>query len=241
MCHATHSTVSWLSVRYRDNDATGLWQARGHQYSWAQTLAEVIEIGTSVVLVAIVICEIAFWVALLAGLCARYLLRRPRLGAALLISVPAIDAVLLILVAIDLLRGGTASWQHGLAAIYIGISIAYGRRMVAWLDTRFTYYFMGGPKPEKVAGTAYTMKCWRDVLLTLVAVVISAAILGGLILLVNHAERTAELHEFFRLLGIIFAVDFLWAVSYTIWRKPEQQARTRDLPNADESNGREMQ
>lgn len=37
-------------------------------------------------LVIIVACEIGFWVLIGAGLTARYLLRRPRLGAGLLMS-----------------------------------------------------------------------------------------------------------------------------------------------------------
>lgn len=83
-------------------------------------------------LIAIVVCEVAFWVAVLGGLTARYVLRRPRLGAAMLVAAPVVDLVLLTLVAVDLLRGGTASWHHGLAAIYIGASVAYGHRMIAW-------------------------------------------------------------------------------------------------------------
>lgn len=176
------------------------------------------------ILIAIVVCEVAFWVAIIAGLAARYLLRKPRLGSALLILAPVIDAVLLALVAVDLLGGGTASWQHGLAAIYIGVSIAYGKRMVAWADAHFQHRFSGGPAPEKLTGTRYTAKCWRDVILTALAVVIAAATLGAIILLVNDAERTSALSEFFRILGIIFAIDFLWAVSYTIW--PKKAART---------------
>lgn len=175
------------------------------------------------ILAAIVVCEVAFWVAILAGLASRYLLRRPRLGAALLILAPVIDGVLLVLVAVDLLGGGTASWQHGLAAIYIGISVAYGTRMVAWADTRFKHRFAGGPAPERLTGTRYAAKCWRDVLLTGLAVVIAAAILGAIILLVNDQGRTSALSGYFGLLGIIFAVDFVWALSYTIW--PKQPAK----------------
>lgn len=179
------------------------------------------------ILVAIVVCEVAFWVAILAGLAARYLLRRPRLGAALLIFAPVIDVVLLALVAVDLLGGGTASWQHGLAAIYIGISVAYGKRMVAWADARFSHRFAGGPAPERLTGTRYTVKCWRDVLLTGLAVVIAAAILGAIILLVDNAERTSALSGYFGILAIIFAIDFVWALSYTIWpRHPVDAAQS---------------
>lgn len=171
------------------------------------------------ILVAIVVCEVAFWVAILGGLVARYLLRRPRLGAGLLILAPVIDVILLALVAVDLLGGGTASWQHGLAAIYIGISVAYGKRMVAWADVRFAHRFAGGPAAERLTGTRYTVKCWRDVLLTGLAVVIAAAILGTIIHLVNDVERTSALSGYFGILGIIFAIDFVWALSYTIWPK----------------------
>ncbi|WP_416403588.1 hypothetical protein [Arthrobacter sp. LFS091] len=180
------------------------------------------------ILVAIVVCEVAFWLAILAGLTARYVLQRRRLGGALLLMAPLIDAVLLALVAVDLLGGATASWHHGLAAIYIGVSIAYGKRMVAWADAHFQHRFAGGPAPERLSGTAYTVKCWRDVLLTALAMTIAAATLGAVILLLNDAERTAALSEFFRMLGIIFAIDFLWAVSYTIW--PKKPARA--LPGA---------
>jgi len=171
------------------------------------------------ILAAIVVCEVLFWVAILGGLAARYLLRRARFGAALLILAPVIDAVLLALVAVDLLGGATASWQHGLAAIYVGISVAYGKRMVAWADVRFAHRFAGGPAPERLTGMRYTLKCWRDVLLTALAVGIAAAILGFIILLVNDAERTAALSGYFGILGIILAIDLVWALSYTVWPK----------------------
>lgn len=62
-------------------------------------------------------------------------------------------------------------------------------------------------------------------LLTALAVAIAAATLGAIIFLVNDPpERTAALSDFFRILGIIFAIDFLWALSYTIW--PKKAART---------------
>lgn len=179
------------------------------------------------VLAAIVVCEVAFWVAILAGLAARYLLQRPRLGAALLVLAPVIDLLLLTLVAVDLLGGGTASWQHSLAAIYIGVSVAYGKRMVAWADAHFKYRFAGGSAPEKLTGTDYTVKCWRDVLLTGLAVTIAAAILGAIILLVNDSERTSALSGNFGILGIVLAIEFIWALSYTIWPKKPAAAIPR--------------
>ena len=139
--------------------------------------------------------------------------------------------MLLALVAVDLLGGGTASWQHGLAAIYIGISVAYGTRMVAWADVRFAHRFAGGPAPERLTGTRYTVTCWRDVLLTGLAVVIAATILGAIILLVNDPERTAGLSGYFGILGIIVAIDVIWALSYAIWpKRPADAAQNTTTP-----------
>ncbi|MEJ6490384.1 hypothetical protein PQI23_11695 [Leucobacter sp. USCH14] len=182
------------------------------------------------ILTAIVICEVAFWVAILAGLSARYLLNRKRLGALLLILAPVIDALLLALVTIDLLGGGTASWQHGLAAIYIGISVAYGSRMVAWADARFAHRFAGGPAPVKMTGVRYTVKCWKDVLVTACAVAIAAAILGAIIALVDDPARTEALTGFFGILGVVLAIDVVWALSYTFWPKPAP-AQGSSLPS----------
>ncbi|MFD2840661.1 hypothetical protein ACFSYH_08770 [Populibacterium corticicola] len=171
------------------------------------------------ILFAIIACEIGFWIAILAGLAARYLAGRPRLGAALLIAAPIIDVVLLVLVAVDLLGGGHASWHHGLAAIYIGISVAYGHRMIGWADAKFATRFRGAPPRAVLSGSAYTIKCWQDVARTSVAAGIAGAILYGLIYFVAAPARTAELEGFFQVLGLIVGIDLIWAASYTLWPK----------------------
>lgn len=45
---------------------------------------------------------------------------------------------------------------------------------------------------------------------------IAGSISGGLIALVDDADRTAELAINFRILGVILIVDLIWAISYTI-------------------------
>ncbi len=181
------------------------------------------------ILAAIIACEIAFWVAILAGLATRYIARRPRLGAALLIAAPVIDVVLLVLVAVDLLKGASASWHHGLAALYIGVSVAYGHRMISWADAKFAQRFDGAPARPRLTGSAYTRACWRDVGLTLLAAGIAGAVLWGLITVVGVPERTAELQTFFPLLGLIVAIDLLWAVSYTVWPRASKDAGAPSL------------
>ncbi|MCP9964683.1 hypothetical protein LUW74_13890 [Actinomadura madurae] len=91
-------------------------------------------------------CEIGFWVVLAAGLAARYPLRLRRTGAALLLCVPLIDLVLLAATVIDLRGGATAGTGHGLAAAYLGYSVAFGHSMVRWADERFAHRFAGGPR-----------------------------------------------------------------------------------------------
>lgn len=52
----------------------------------------------------------------------------PRLGTVLLISTPAVDLVLFAATVLDLRRGASAEFVHGLAAACIGFSVAFGHR-----------------------------------------------------------------------------------------------------------------
>src|SRR5687768_8051858 len=94
-------------------------------------------------------CEVGFWVVLGAGLAARYLLRWRRVSTVLLICVPLVDVVLLTATIIDLSGGGSASTVHGLAAVYLGVSVAFGHSMMRWADQRFAHWFADGPPPVK--------------------------------------------------------------------------------------------
>jgi hypothetical protein len=101
------------------------------------------------VLPLIIACEVAFWILLVAGLAARYLLRARTLSAILLICAPLVDVVLLVASAIDLRGGGQANAAHGLAAIYIGVSVAFGSQLIRWADQRFAHRFVAGPAPQR--------------------------------------------------------------------------------------------
>ena len=97
----------------------------------------------------IVACEVGFWVVLLAALAARYLLRKEPLSRALLLGLPLIDVLLLIFTALDLRRGAPATFAHGLAAAYLGFTIAFGGMAVKWADAHFAHRFAAGPLPAK--------------------------------------------------------------------------------------------
>lgn len=58
------------------------------------------------------------------------LLNKKRLGLVLLALAPVIDLLLLVATVTHLRSGAEAEWAHGLAALYIGFSIACGKRMI---------------------------------------------------------------------------------------------------------------
>jgi hypothetical protein len=176
-----------------------------------------------IVLILIIACEVGFWIAIVGGLAARYLLGAKRLGTLLLVCAPLIDVVLLAAVVAHLSAGAAASWHHGLAALYVGFSVAYGHRMIAWADTRFAHRFANGPAPVRMTGWNYTRKCWGDVIRTFGAVALAAGILALIIWWINDSARTQGLTEWYPRLGIVLAIEFIWVASYTIWpRKPAQ-------------------
>lgn len=177
----------------------------------------------------IIACEVGFWAAILSGLTARYILGARRLGTALLLCAPLIDVVLLVAVTVHLSSGAAASWHHGLAALYIGFSITYGHRMIAWADTRFARRFAGGPAPWKLTGARYTQRCWGDFLRTLGAAVIAGGILTAITWWIDDPARTEALTRWNGILGIIVAAEFIWALSYTIWPRKPSTSTDRSL------------
>jgi hypothetical protein len=101
------------------------------------------------VIAAIIAAEVAFWVLLLGGLALRYLVRARRLSTLVLLAVPLVDLALLVLVAVDVLRGASPTQPHALAALYLGITVAFGHHIIQRTDAWFRHRFAGGPKPLK--------------------------------------------------------------------------------------------
>ncbi|WP_114723008.1 hypothetical protein [Rhodococcus sp. AG1013] len=167
----------------------------------------------------IVVCEILFWVFLGAGLVARYLLRRPALGAALLIGAPLVDVVLLVATTIDLRSGSAASWSHGLAAAYIGFSVAFGHSIICWADARFAYRFAGGPAPVKPPrhGAGRAIREWREFGKAMIAWGIACGLLSAAIAMVDDPTRTAALSDWIDTLTVVLGVWGVIALSYTVF------------------------
>lgn len=174
---------------------------------------------------AIVAAEIAFWVVLLSGLTARYVLRRPTLGAVLLVATPLVDVALLAFTAIDLRGGATASTAHSLAAIYIGVSIAFGHSMVRWADVRFAHRFAGGPAPVPAprSGPAHAARQRAGWFRHALAWAIGSGLLLGAVAVVGDADRTEALLQTAGLWTLVLAIDFLVSFSYTLFpRRPAE-------------------
>ena len=143
----------------------------------------------------IVAAEIAFWLLLISGLAARYVFGLPRLGLALLVETPLVDLALLGAMTIDLRRGGEAALPHALAAVYIGVSVAWGERIVDWADARFAHRFAGEPAPEPSprTGRRHAARQRREWLRHLRAWSTGTALLGLGVLVVGELERTEAL------------------------------------------------
>jgi hypothetical protein len=172
-----------------------------------------------VLIAIIVLAEIGFWVVLGAGLVARYLLGRRTLGAVLLAAVPLVDLVLLVATVIDLSDGATAGFKHGLAAAYIGFSVAFGHSMIRWADQRFAHRFAGGPPPWRPpkGGPARARHEWREFRKAALAWAISVGLLLAAIAIVADAERTEALLGWIARLTGVLAIWSLWPITHTLW------------------------
>ncbi|MFC4402714.1 hypothetical protein [Gracilibacillus xinjiangensis] len=171
----------------------------------------------------IVACEIGFWLFVIAGLVTRYILKQKKLSTFLLICTPVVDFILLIATIIDLKNGATATTVHGIAAIYIGVSIAFGHQMIKWADVRFAYYFSNGPKPakKKKYGKEFAKSEREGWYRHLFAWGIGSCFIFGIVWYINNAEQTAQLMQLFIIWSIVLAIDFVISFSYTLFPKKE--------------------
>ncbi|MFF9067039.1 hypothetical protein ACF09E_16960 [Streptomyces sp. NPDC014891] len=175
----------------------------------------------------IVVCEVGFWVLLAAGLAARYLLKMPRTGIALLLCEPLLEVLLLVVTAIDLKNGADPSWKHGLAALYIGYTVGHGHRTVKWLDGHAAHRLGGAPRPPKpprygMARARHEGRVW-------LGSVTAAAVASGLLLLaalyVGEDGNTDGLYGWIFVAWRSAGIHGLIALSYALFpRKAPEEA-----------------
>lgn len=188
----------------------------------------------------VVACEIAFWVFLLAAVVARYALHLRRTSTVLLLCEPLLEVVLLVATVGDLLRGSEASWTHGLAALYLGFTVAFGKRTVNAVDAWVAHRFAGAPQPPKppkygAAKVRYEWALWGRVLL---AWAVAVAILGVLLLIAQGSgEAAAQQREV--LLGwggrasVVLVIWFVTGPLWTSLAPPKAPAEAQPAAPAD--------
>lgn len=175
----------------------------------------------------IVACEIAFWVVILLGLTIRYVFKKNKLSIFFFALTPVIDLLLLGLTSYDLYRGGTATIAHGIAAIYIGVSVAYGKSMIDWADSRFRYYILRkGEKPQRLKGSEFSRNERKNLLRHYAAFLIGGSMLGLIIFLIKDPVRTESLFAVLKTWGFILAIDTAITASYFIWPKKDKATRS---------------
>ena len=171
----------------------------------------------------ILLCEVLFWVYLLGGLAARYVLRRARLGAVLLLCAPLVDLILLVATVVDLRAGGTATVAHTLAGVYLGFSVGFGHHLVSRADARFAHRFAGGPPPTpKPRGgaerAAYQGRGW---LRHLTAYGVGVGLMMLAVVAIDDASRTGEFLDTARWWTALLVVDGLVALGYRLWPRDD--------------------
>lgn len=169
--------------------------------------------------IAIVACEIGFWVVLAAGLVARYLLRWRRTSVVLLVSTPLLDVALLAFTVVDLRGGGDATGVHGLGAAYLGFSVAFGHSLIRWADQRVAHRFAGGPPPVKPPkrGPVRVRHEWREWGKCVAAVAIACTAMALLSFVVASPAQTEALWGLDGWMLRLAGLTGIWLVLGPVW------------------------
>ena len=175
--------------------------------------------------------EVGFWILLALGLAARYLLTWHRAGAALLLCLPLVDLLVLGATVLDLRRGAAPGATHGLAAAYVGFTVAYGHSLVRWADGHAAHRFAGGPKPPGAPkyGRERAAHEWRIFARTLAAAALTAVLVTAMVLLLPESAQSAPLTAWYARMAWVTGISLVVAASYTVFPK---RARQSPAPSA---------
>ncbi|KAF0995045.1 hypothetical protein [Geobacillus sp. TFV-3] len=175
----------------------------------------------------IVACEMLFWVFVVSGLFTRYVLKWKMVSACLFLCTILADLILLVVSVADLAHGQTAKLSHALAAVYISVSVVYGRRMIQWADNQFAHLFLKMPKPKKAPlfGKEHAKQERKGWYRHLGAWVIGQVILWAMVWFAADVSKAQELFRMAGLWTLVLVIDFVLSFSYTLW--PRKEAKTR--------------
>ncbi|MDR3084660.1 MAG: hypothetical protein LBV60_27720 [Streptomyces sp.] len=184
----------------------------------------------------IIACEVGFWVLLAAGLAVRYLLKMRRTSVALLLCEPLLEVVLFVATAIDLKNGAEPSWEHGLAALYIGFTVGYGHYTVRWLDGHAAHRLSGAPRPPKppkygLARARHEGRLW---LRTVLAAAVALALLQGAVWDVGDGADIESLRSWQWTALRVAAIHGVIALTYLLFPKKRPAGGAKDAGEAAE-------
>lgn len=167
----------------------------------------------------IIAAEILFWIAILAGLFSRYVFNQKQLSYFFFLLTPLIDLALIVLTVVDLQSGAEATIAHGISVIYIGVSIAYGKTMIAWADDRFQTYILKKETMKKprygIEKGVHELKMWgRHV----IAFAIGSAIFWLIITFIDSSS-TEALPNVWRIWSLALLIDGAISISYLLFPK----------------------
>ncbi|MFE7440460.1 hypothetical protein ACFU7X_08355 [Streptomyces chartreusis] len=188
----------------------------------------------------IIACEVGFWVLLALGLAVRYLLKWRRRSVVLLLCEPLLELVLFVATAMDLKNGAEPGWEHGLAALYIGYTVAYGHYTIRWLDGHAAHRLAGAPRPPRppqygMARARHEGGLW---LRTLLGAAVACALLQGAVWYVGDGD-TSSLRSFQWVALRAAGIHGLVALAYLIWPKqPKGEPASSDRPVRSEEKAR---
>ena len=173
---------------------------------------------------AIIACEVGFWVLIALGLIARYPLNMPRTGKALLYCTPLVDLLLLTFVVFHLRSGAAPHLTHGIAALYIGFSIAFGHQLIDWADRQYRRRIRKETVPEPTRGAPMRREL-ESFARALVAAGIAAFILEVTILVASNPEAASTLRGWHKTLLIILGFWFLTGPLWQLFTPPQKSLR----------------
>lgn len=106
--------------------------------------------------------------------------------------------------------------MHGLAAFYLGFSVAFGHSLIRWADVRFAHRFAGGPAPVKPAkgSAAYRRGLWMEYARVMLAATLAVAVLLVMIGLVDADSSAETLWSWIHRAGLVAGI---WLFAGPVW------------------------
>ncbi|QOR66445.1 hypothetical protein IM538_22230 [Cytobacillus suaedae] len=172
----------------------------------------------------ILLAEVCFWIFIVVGLITRYIFKKEKLSIWLFGATPLIDLFLLVFTVIDLKNGAQATFVHALAAIYIGVSIAFGKQLIKWADSQFKYYVLKiDERPGKLYGVERGKKEIEGFFRHVLAYLIGGALIMGMHYLSRNTTDTEALLGTLRTWSVVLGIDFLISFSYYLFPNSKKE------------------